>query len=225
MIAASHLDDPELLRAGLRRIARALKRAEVVERISLASIAELMSPVLAGEEVGARDGVTVLTRRDAVPWVHHVPLYNVRAAAGRFLENLEAEEEGWVLAPGPIDKRLFAIHVAGSSMEPAIPDGAVALFRADASGAGPGGSRRGKVLLVELDDGASTSHVVKRYASEKRAAEDGGWEHARITLASDNPEHNDIEVAHGDQVRVIAEFVTVLPTTAAITSTPGAPHG
>ena len=209
VIAASHLDDPELLRAGLRRIARALKRADAVQRISAASIGELIAPVVADQD-SADDGIAVLTRRDAAPYVQHVPLYNVRAAAGRFLEHLEAEEEGWVLASGPVDERYFAIHVEGSSMAPGIPDRAIAIFRAGAAGGGPGGSRNGKVVLAALDDGVSTSYVVKRYVSHKRPDGNGGWEHARITLASDNPEHDDVEIGPGDDVRVVAEFVTVL---------------
>lgn len=223
-IAASHLDDPELLRAGLRRLARALRRTDVVERIASASAADLIASTLAGDESTPDNGVTVLSKHDAAPYVQHVPLYNVRAAAGRFLEHLEVEEEGWVHSPAPIDERVFAIHVEGASMEPGIPDGAIALFRAGPDGGAPGDSRQGKVLLVALNDGASTSYVVKRYVSEKRATDDG-WEHTSITLASDNPDHADVTVAPDDDVSVIAEFISVLPASDATASTELLSHG
>jgi len=80
------------------------------------------------------------------------------------------------------------------------------VFRADSAGGGVAGSRGGKVLLVELSDGGDAQHVVKRYASTKRET-DEGWEHTSVTLQSDNPGHDSIELAPEQQVRVIGEFL------------------
>ena len=193
-MAASHLDDPTLLRAGLRRIARALGRRDVAERI-----AELPADAL----VRSREGTG-----EVLPFVTHVPLYNVRAAAGRFLENLDPEPERWIAAPGPLDDHMFAVTVVGESMQPTIADGAIAVFRAGAQG-GIAGSRTGKVVLVELNDNSDARHVVKRYESTKRDTSDG-WEHSSITLRSDNPEHPDIELRDDQQVRVVGELVMVV---------------
>ena len=80
-----------------------------------------------------------------IPFTTHAPLYSLRAAAGRFGEDMEVEAEDWVrLPPGVHPSRdLYATHVTGHSMEPEIPDGSIALFRYQ-----PVGSRQGKRVLV-----------------------------------------------------------------------------
>src|SRR5438105_3824115 len=60
---------------------------------------------------------------DVKPYVTHVPLYSLRAAAGKLGDEMGSDEEDWVRAPegmrlGP---ELFAGHVVGRSMEPRIP--------------------------------------------------------------------------------------------------------
>jgi SOS-response transcriptional repressor LexA len=216
VIAASHLDDPVLLTAGFKRIARSLKGKEAAAQISADG------PWFHGEpqtEAPLADGageVAVIAAPDAEPFVRHVPLYSIRAAAGRFLENAEAEEEGWVEVPGAPRAGMFAIRVAGRSMEPAIPDGALAVFRGDPAGAPLPGSREGKIVLAQLheatDPEGGGSLTVKRYHSEK-VAEDDEWRHTRIVLQSLNRDVEDVELAPDQDVDVIAEFVTVLTTT------------
>lgn len=192
-MAVSHLDDPRPLRASLRRLARALQRPTVADELRAVPESEL---------IGA-DSVPAVR-----PFETHLPLYNVRAAAGRFLENLEPEADGWIPVAGPLDEAMFAVTVAGDSMAPGIPDGAQAVFRA-----GGAGSRAGKVVLAELEEAGGPSHVVKRYASEKAESEEG-WEHSAIRLCSDNPEHPDIDVEPGRAIRVVGEFVRVVAGTA-----------
>ena len=213
VIAASHLDDPVLLAAGFKRVARALKRKDAAAEITADGVwfhGELSVAETSGNGAG---GVAVLAAADAQPYVHHVPLYSIRAAAGRFLENAEAEEEGWVEVPGALRAGMFAIRITGHSMEPAIPDGALAVFRADPAGAPLPGSREGKIVLAQLheatDPEGGGSLTVKRYHSEK-VAEDDEWRHTRIVLQSLNREVVDIELTPDQDVDVIAEFVTVL---------------
>lgn len=111
---------------------------------------------------------------------------------------------------------MFAVRIAGRSMEPAIPDGAVAVFRADPYGAPLAGSREGKIVLAQLheatDPEGGGSLTVKRYHSEK-VAEDGEWRQARIVLQSLNRDIADIEQSPDQDVDVFAEFVTVLEGT------------
>jgi len=61
---------------------------------------------------------------------------------------------------------MFVAQVIGKSMEPAIFDGAYALFRAPFDG-----SRQGKAVLVQLRDSADPEtgerYTVKRYANTK----------------------------------------------------------
>jgi hypothetical protein len=58
--------------------------------------------------------------------------------------------------------------------------------------------------------------TIKVYSSAKAAAEEGGWQHERITLSpdSDRPEFKPIELVASegdDDFRVVAELLMVLP--------------
>jgi SOS-response transcriptional repressor LexA len=136
-----------------------------------------------------------------------LPLYSYRAAAGYFRRGEKVEREGWVRVPKrkAIDKSLFVVRVAGHSMEPKIKDGDYCIFTARI-----GGSRKGEVVLVELDDftdpddgGALT---VKLYTSEKdEGPGDTEWRHLAVVLRPYNREYEPI-VLTPDQ----AESMTIV---------------
>ncbi|HTX35258.1 MAG TPA: hypothetical protein VME43_09555 [Bryobacteraceae bacterium] len=152
------------------------------------------------------------------PYVSHLPLYSLRAAAGGLGDEMPSEPEDWVRAPeglrlGP---ELFVAHVVGQSMEPRIPDGSLNLFRLH-----PVGSRQNKILLIQrfgvLDETAR--YTVKKYTSVKalegqrsegRDFEgDVQWRHERIRLEPLNPEFEAWDVAPED-FAVVAEWLRVL---------------
>jgi SOS-response transcriptional repressor LexA len=139
----------------------------------------------------------------------HLPLYSLRAAAGKFLDNAEASSEGWIEAPQDLHLKsnMFVARIEGRSMEPRIPDGSWCVFRH-----GVVGSREGMLVLVENRDTANDQYTVKRYSSEKEFSGDE-WRHKRIHLQALNPEHPswswDLE-HEPDKFRVLAEFVCVL---------------
>lgn len=147
------------------------------------------------------------------PYETHLPLYSLRAAAGKLGEDMESTEEDWVRAPeglhlGP---ELFVAHVVGRSMEPRIPDGSLNLFRLH-----PAGSRQGKILLIErfgvFDETAR--YTVKRYTSRKvySGGEEGGdaeWRHEQIKLEPLNPEFEAWDVEPQD-FAVVAEWLRVI---------------
>jgi SOS-response transcriptional repressor LexA len=142
-------------------------------------------------------------------WVTHLPLYSLRAAAGKLGEEMESVEEDWVRAPEGLrlGRDLFVAHVVGRSMEPRIPDGSLNLFRLH-----PAGSRQGKILLIErfgvLDETAR--YTVKRYTSTKVYDEaTGEWEHERIRLEPLNPEFEPWEV-EPENFAVVAEWLRVI---------------
>jgi SOS-response transcriptional repressor LexA len=146
------------------------------------------------------------------PYKTHVPLYSMRAAAGRFSGLQEVREEGWLeLAEGvrqKLTEDLFVAHIEGRSMEPRIPDGSLCLFRL-----GVTGSRQNRLVLVEnLAESASGGqrYTIKRYKSEKAESGEGEWVHKRIVLEPLNPEFEAWELQEGEEVRVIAEFLAVL---------------
>ena len=140
----------------------------------------------------------------------HLPRYSLRAAAGRFLDNEEIVEQGWVEAPGSLQHLypdMFVAEIVGTSMEPLIPDGSLCIFRAGAVG-----SRAGRLVLAE--DREANAYAVKRYQSEKASTE-SGWQHNWIRLEPLNPAHDptrDFWLLKPDEerYRIIAEFVRVL---------------
>jgi phage repressor protein C with HTH and peptisase S24 domain len=146
--------------------------------------------------------------RKVKPFETHVPLYSLRAAAGRLGEEMESAEEDWVRAPEgmQLGPDLFVAHVVGRSMEPRIPDGSLNLFRFH-----PAGSRQGKILLIQrsgvLDDTAR--YTVKRYTSQKVHSGEDEWRHERIRLEPLNPEFEAWDVELQD-FAVVAEWLRVI---------------
>ncbi|MCU1720214.1 DNA/RNA helicase domain-containing protein [Pseudomonas sp. 5P_5.1_Bac1] len=146
-----------------------------------------------------------------VPYVNAVPLYNLHAAAGGFSEAQEAEPEKWIEVveqPG-LDDSYFACTVVGESMNTIIADGATCLFRLES-----GGSRNGKIVLVEQQDEAGGAHyTVKEYQSVK-AEDESGWRHSRILLIprSYDTTFETIELKDDllSSYKVVGEFVKVL---------------
>mgnify|MGYP003147252902 FL=1 len=149
------------------------------------------------------------------PYVNAVPLYDLRAAAGNFSEFQHVEHENWVSVPEgmPVGANIFACHVVGESMNKIIPDGAICLFRLN-----PGGSRNGKIVLVEcadIQDGdAGSRYTVKEYQSFKTYTEDGA-ETFQVLLKprSTNPALTAIELSSKDdehRYQVVGEFLGVI---------------
>lgn len=150
------------------------------------------------------------------PYVNAVPFYDLEAAAGNFSE-LQAQADNdreWIAAPEHVrvNDRLFACRVVGESMNRIIPNGAICLFREPV-----GGSRNGKIVLVECSDIADADigsrYTVKDYESIK-AEDESGWHHQMIRL---NPRSHDeafapLELTEGQALhyRVVGEFVQVV---------------
>jgi phage repressor protein C with HTH and peptisase S24 domain len=151
-------------------------------------------------------------RTEVIPFVTHVPLYSLRAAATKFGEDMEVEQEGWAEAPSrrKLDRNMFAARVVGKSMEPLIKDGSLCLFRA-----GVVGSRQNKRLLIQRIGATDSSaeFTVKIYTSKKLPTNEEQWRHVSIRLQPINPAFEAMEFGPEDehkQFRVIAEFVRVL---------------
>jgi hypothetical protein len=158
---------------------------------------------------------------EVVEFRTHLPRYTLRAAAGQFGEEREIESEpvAWDEAPPDLRVRegMFVAQVVGHSMEPAIPDGALCVFRTPV-----GGSRFNRKLLVEnfADTEQTGRYTVKIYGRPPRperakaGGEDGESQlrddiDETIVLIPLNPEYPRWEVPR-EKVRVIAEFVCVL---------------
>ena len=142
------------------------------------------------------------------PFVTHLPLYSLRAAAGGLGEEMQSSAEDWVPAPEgmKLTPDLFVGHVVGRSMEPRIPDGSLNLFRLN-----PVGSRQNKILLIErfgvLDETAR--YTVKKYTSRKVYRGEDEWQHEQIRLEPLNPEFEAWDV-EPDGFAVVAEWLRVI---------------
>ena len=99
--------------------------------------------------------------------------------------------------------QMFVVHVEGRSMEPRIPDGSLNIFRGPVVG-----SRRGKIVLVELT-GVHERYTVKRYTSHQTEDGEDSWEHDRIVLEPLNPEYEPLDL-RPDQLKVIAEWIQTI---------------
>lgn len=147
-------------------------------------------------------------------FVNAVPLYNLDVAAGAFSDPQLAESVRLVEVPENcrIDETYFACRVIGESMNLIIPNGAICLFRKER-----GGSRNGKIVLVELtdqrDQESGYGYTVKEYRSIKTENEDG-FSHQTIWLKpqSSDPSIEPIELTAEDdaEFHVVGEFVRVL---------------
>lgn len=156
----------------------------------------------------------ILRFEDAKPYINSVPLVDISAAAGNFSDLKILSDFEWIELPFNIasKKGYFVCKVIGESMNKKIPNNSFCLFRVD-----EGGSRNGKIVLVELynkqDSESGSRFTVKEYYS-KKIIDENEWSHQSITLkpVSENSEYKDIELV-GDELnnlKVVGIFECVL---------------
>lgn len=156
----------------------------------------------------------ILNFEDAKPYVNSVPLFDISAAAGNFSDLQIHSDFEWIELPFnvAVKKDYFVCKVIGESMDKKIPNGSYCLFRRD-----EGGSRNGKIVLVELYDKqdweSGLRFTVKEYHS-KKIIDENQWSHQSITLKplSNNSKYKAIELT-GDKINrlnVVGIFECVL---------------
>lgn len=141
-----------------------------------------------------------------------LPVYSLRAAAGRFGAGEAVEPEGWVEIPNRLlSDDMFVARVVGHSMEPRIADGDLCIFRTYR-----GGTRRDRIMLVQWvgveDPDTGGAYAVKKFSRTQELVEHGELVGVRVTLTSLNPEYEPlvIEAEYADDVAAIAEYVDSL---------------
>lgn len=168
-------------------------------------------------------------RSTVKPFLTHLPLYPIRAAAGGFGPDGQSEPEEWVDVPAGARRQLhedeFLVRIQGTSMEPEIPDGSLCRFRRYA-----GGTRRGGIWLVmRVSGGEVTGEVtIKRYdraddrpeRSQMRRMSEGGEFNdeavERTAPATMHPlnqhDHRDwnLDAESGDRFFTVAQFIEVV---------------
>jgi SOS-response transcriptional repressor LexA len=145
-----------------------------------------------------------------------VPLYDFYAAAGIFSEMQSDKDYEMIEGPESVTpwEEYFACRVVGESMNQVIPNGSICLFKYYT-----GGSRDGKILLVEnrdiQDEDFNSSFTVKLYSSQKIVT-DETWTHTSILLKprSFDSSYKNIVIneENSARMRVIGEFKQILST-------------
>ena len=158
-----------------------------------------------------------LQASEVLPYENAVPLYELKVAAGRFSGDQVVPEADceWVAPGGQTSPApdLFVAQVVGESMNRSIPNGAWCVWRLN-----PSGTRQGKVVLAQHRDIHDPEHggqyTVKVYESDKKATEDGGWRHTRITLKPDSTDPAFapiiLENTEDGELAIVAELLEVL---------------
>ena len=205
----------ESVRANLRRLVKRVLRKhgyppDKQEKATL-TVLEQAALICANWPEGvAKPETEIVPIEQANPYVTHLPVFSLKAAAGCFGDGEPVDPEGWmkVDGAGKLDDQMFIAKVVGRSMEPRIHDGDYCIFRAK-----PSGTRQGKILLVQYqgpaDPETGGAYTVKRYSSEKVSSPDGTWRHAKITLSPLNLEFEPIILTTEveDDIQVIAELI------------------
>lgn len=143
----------------------------------------------------------------------HLPLYSLKAAAGRFGTGETVEAIGWVEVKGrgALSKKMFVAQASGRSMEPKILDGDYLVFRLD-----PEGTRQGKIVLAQYrgpqDPETGGSYSVKVYASARVAGAKKSDFKKQVTLSPLNPDYEPmlLRPEREEDFRVVAELLFVL---------------
>jgi DUF2075 family protein len=156
----------------------------------------------------------ILRKEEAKPYVNCVPLVDISAAAGSFSDLQIHSSTQWIELPVNISARKghFVCKVVGESMNKKIPNGSYCLFSHD-----EGGSRNGKIVLVEstdfIDAEFGSRYTVKEYHSKKQQ-DDEEWSHQSITLKplSNNSRFKDIVLTDGGKniFEVVGVFQRIL---------------
>src|SRR5260370_40248560 len=102
----------------------------------------------------AQPTLRLVSEAEAEPYIRHLAVMTLAAAAGHFLENRPIAVDGWVEIPGKIRQGMFVAKVEGRSMEDRIPAGSYCIFRGEAGGGPLAGSRQGKIALAAPPDAA-----------------------------------------------------------------------
>jgi len=143
-----------------------------------------------------------------------IPLYDFYAAAGTFSEM--QSNKNYTLIEGPENANpnndYFACKIIGESMNRAIPNGSICLFKKYT-----GGSRNGKIVLVEnmdiQDQDFNSAFTIKTYSSEKAILGEE-WKHTSIVLRpnsfDDSFKNIIINEENGSKMRVVGEFIKIL---------------
>ena len=142
-----------------------------------------------------------------------IPFYDLKIAAGSFSSQQQVENVRYIECDEEIsvNKDYFACKIFGESMNKIIPNGSICLFEKYS-----GGSRNGKIVLVEMtdftDSDSGSNYTIKEYTSKKTTTEDG-WKHEEIVLLPKSSEDYSPIILRDEEtinLKVVGTFIKVL---------------
>ena len=142
-----------------------------------------------------------------------IPFYDLKIAAGSFSSQQQVENIRYIECDEEIsvNKDYFACKIIGESMNKIIPNGSICLFEKYS-----GGSRNGKIVLVEMtdftDSDSGSNYTIKEYTSKKTTTEDG-WKHEEIVLLPKSSEDYSPIILRDEEtinLKVVGTFIKVL---------------
>lgn len=142
-----------------------------------------------------------------------IQFYDLKIAAGTFSEQQQLETIRYIELEEsiPNQENYFACRVIGESMNKIIPNNSICLFEKYS-----GGSRNGRIALVEMTDFTDTdsgsNYTIKEYSSKKNISEDG-WRHEQIILLPKSKKDYKPIVLRDEEtigLKIIGLFVRVL---------------
>lgn len=210
------INDPELLKSYIINIYKTIMYRGIKGTLIYACNKDLRDYLKQHIEIFKKEIPFRILRFDEVkPYVNSVPLVDISVAAGSFGDwQIPLSDYQWIELPINVASKnsYFVCKVIGESMNKKIPNGSYCLFSKD-----EGGSRNGKIVLVELydkqDSESGSRYTIKEYNSNK-VIDENQWNHQSITLKplSNDPNYEPIELS-GDEInslRVVGIFVCVL---------------
>lgn len=142
-----------------------------------------------------------------------IPFYDLKIAAGSFSSQQQVENINYIELESENKAKgdYFACRVIGESMNKVIPNGSICLFEKYL-----GGSRNGKIVLVEMtdlkDSDTGSNYTIKEYTSKKTTSEEG-WKHEEIILLpKSNKSYPPIILRDEETInlKVVGVFIKVL---------------
>ena len=210
------IKDPEVLKSYIINIYKTILYRGIKGTFIYASNSDLKDYLKEHIETFKREiPYRILPFTEVKPYINSVPFVDISAAAGSFGDlQIPSSNYQWIELPPHVSAKngYFVCKVIGESMNKKIPNESYCLFSKD-----EGGSRNGKIVLVELydkqDSESGSRYTVKEYHS-KKVIDENQWSHQSITLepVSYDSKCQPIELI-GDEInglRVIGIFVCVL---------------
>ncbi len=161
-----------------------------------------------------QQAIPIFSTDEVNPYLNAIPIYDIQVAAGQFSTQQINENIQWVKPEDQslIDENYFVCQIHGESMNKIIRDQEYAIFKKY-----NGGSRNGKIVLVELtnfyDSEYGSSYTIKEYSS-KKYVDENGWYHKSILLTpkSTLSNYETIEISNKELIefRTIGIFHSIL---------------